>query len=103
MGKVKFLVGFGVGYVLGTRAGHERYDQITGAAQRLWRNPRVQHKVEDARYAAGKAAEQAGGVVADKAGQAQDAVKEQASQLQDVVKEKASSGSGLSGQRYGVG
>ena len=33
IGKLKWLVGFGAGYVLGARAGRERYDQIAGKAQ----------------------------------------------------------------------
>lgn len=45
-GKVLLLIGGAAGYVLGTRAGQERYDQIKGAAGRLWRDPRVQ----DARH-----------------------------------------------------
>ncbi|MCL3837217.1 hypothetical protein [Aeromicrobium duanguangcaii] len=50
-GKLKFLVGIGAGYVLGSRAGRERYDQIVEKAQSLWKNPKVQdatHKVQDA-------------------------------------------------------
>ncbi|RYZ58621.1 MAG: YtxH domain-containing protein, partial [Proteobacteria bacterium] len=40
-GKLTFLVGAAAGYVLGTRSGRERYDQIVGQAQRLWKDPRV--------------------------------------------------------------
>lgn len=43
-------------YVLGTRAGRERYDQISDLARSLWRDPRVQKK-----------ASQAAGVVKDQA------------------------------------
>ena len=42
MAKLSFLVGFGAGYVLGARAGRERYEQI----RRGWKNakddPRLQ-------------------------------------------------------------
>ena len=41
-GKMTFLVGFGAGYVLGTRSGRQRYDQIAGKAQQLWQDRRVQ-------------------------------------------------------------
>ncbi|NNC12675.1 YtxH domain-containing protein [Planctomonas sp. JC2975] len=44
-GKVLFVVGLGVGYVLGTRAGRERYEQIKSAAQRVWESPTVQKQV----------------------------------------------------------
>ncbi len=47
-GKILLLVGFGVGYVLGTRAGRERYEQIKSTAQKLWQDPRVQKQVKHA-------------------------------------------------------
>jgi hypothetical protein len=50
-GKMSFAVGMGVGYVLGTRSGRERYDQIAGKAQELWQNPRVQEKAGQVREA----------------------------------------------------
>ena len=36
------LAAAGVGYVLGARAGQERYEQIKAGAQRVARDPRVQ-------------------------------------------------------------
>ena len=45
-GKFLFVVGLGVGYVLGTRAGRERYEQIRRAAQSVWNQPTVQEGVE---------------------------------------------------------
>jgi hypothetical protein len=71
-GKMSFIVGFGVGYVLGTRSGRERYEQIAGRAQELWRDPRVQ----------------------EKAGHAQQLAKEKAGQAQQLVKGKVASSSG---------
>jgi hypothetical protein len=47
-GKILFVVGLGVGYVLGTRAGREKYDQMKSAALKLWNDPRVQKRVDDA-------------------------------------------------------
>ncbi|HNP14890.1 MAG TPA: YtxH domain-containing protein [Terrimesophilobacter sp.] len=44
-GKLVLLVGIGIGYVLGARAGRERYEAIKRAAGRLWNDPRVQHQV----------------------------------------------------------
>ena len=66
MGKLKWLVVFVAGYVLGARAGRGRYEQISGMAQELWSDARVQKK----------------------AGQAQQVVKEKAGQAQQVIKEK---------------
>ncbi|MEO5708974.1 MAG: hypothetical protein ABIQ59_04045 [Nocardioidaceae bacterium] len=47
-GKIALLVGGAVGYVLGTRAGHERYDQIKAQAESIWTNPKVQEKATQA-------------------------------------------------------
>lgn len=45
-GKVLLVVGLAVGYVLGARAGRERYDQIVGAVSKCWNSPRVQKQVD---------------------------------------------------------
>ena len=45
MGKISFLAGGVVGYVLGTRAGEKRYEQIKKQADKAWQNPAVQEKV----------------------------------------------------------
>jgi hypothetical protein len=47
-GKILLLTGLAVGYVLGTRAGRERYDEIKDAATKLWNDPRVQKPVKQA-------------------------------------------------------
>lgn len=60
-GKILFLAGVGVGYVLGTRAGRERYEQIKAAAARFWNAPVVQHRVDDVQeFVKDKAPEVAG-------------------------------------------
>ena len=41
-GKILLVVGLGIGYVLGTRAGREQYDKIKATAQKFWNDPRVQ-------------------------------------------------------------
>ena len=50
-GKIAFVLGAAVGYVLGTRAGRERYEQIKQGAQTLWNTPPVQKGVAAARGA----------------------------------------------------
>lgn len=45
MGKFSLALGLGVGYVLGSRAGHARYEQIQQAAVRLSGRPEVQEAV----------------------------------------------------------
>jgi hypothetical protein len=48
MKKLTLLVAGGVGYVLGARAGRERYDQIKKMATRVKEDPRVQEKAQQA-------------------------------------------------------
>jgi hypothetical protein len=62
MRKLMLLVAAGVGYVLGTRAGRQRYDQIKGTVNKVAHDPRVQDKTHQA---VDLAREQAA-VVADK-------------------------------------
>jgi len=57
-GKILLVVGIGVGYVLGTRAGRERYDQMKAAVDRFWADPRVKKQVDTAQeYVKDKAPE----------------------------------------------
>lgn len=46
-GKILFVAGLGVGYLLGTRAGRERYEQIKTCTSKLWNAPVVQRRVDD--------------------------------------------------------
>jgi hypothetical protein len=48
MRKLTILIAGGVGYVLGTRAGRERYEQIKGLATKVKDDPRVQEKTQQA-------------------------------------------------------
>ncbi|QEE62435.1 YtxH domain-containing protein [Salinibacterium sp. dk2585] len=45
-GKILILTGLAVGYVLGARAGRQRYEDIKSKAAQFWNDPRVQTKVE---------------------------------------------------------
>ena len=54
--KTSLLVGFAAGYVLGSRAGHERYEQIKAGASRVARNPKVQAAADRVQDAAGQQA-----------------------------------------------
>ena len=45
-GKILFVFGLALGYVLGTRAGRERYEQIKAGAEKVWQDPRVQRQVQ---------------------------------------------------------
>ncbi len=52
MGRLSLGLGFGVGYVLGARAGRARYEQIKQAAAGFMERPEVQQAVEQVRAAA---------------------------------------------------
>jgi hypothetical protein len=52
MGRLSLGLGFGVGYVLGARAGRDRYEQIKEAAAGVLERPEVQQALEKARTAA---------------------------------------------------
>jgi SLT domain-containing protein len=47
-GKIALLVGGAVGYVLGTKAGRQRYEEIKAQAESIWTNPKVQEKATKA-------------------------------------------------------
>ncbi|MEW2508817.1 YtxH domain-containing protein [Streptomyces sp. NPDC046870] len=57
--RLTFLAGLALGYVLGTRAGRERYEQLKKSARRIAQNPAVRNTAETAaqqgRVYAGKA------------------------------------------------
>ncbi|GAA1896655.1 YtxH domain-containing protein [Streptantibioticus ferralitis] len=59
--RLTFIAGAAVGYVLGARAGRDRYEQLRKTAQRIAQNPAVRNTVESAgqqsRELAGKAAD----------------------------------------------
>ncbi|WP_341953362.1 YtxH domain-containing protein [Salinibacterium sp. TMP30] len=49
-GKILLVVGIGIGYVLGTRAGREKYEKIKATAKKMWNDPRIseqRHNAED--------------------------------------------------------
>lgn len=57
--RLTFVAGLALGYVLGTRAGRERYEQLRKSAREISQNPAVRNTVESAtqqgREVAGKA------------------------------------------------
>lgn len=70
MGKLMLLGAGAVGYVLGARAGRGRYDQIATQAQKVWQDPRVQQRKDQAastvKDTVADAAQQAGDLARDK-------------------------------------
>lgn len=41
-GKLMFVAGLGVGYILGARAGREKFDELVARARKMWESPTVQ-------------------------------------------------------------
>jgi hypothetical protein len=41
-GKLMFITGLAAGFVLGSRAGREKYEEIRANAKKVWENPSVQ-------------------------------------------------------------
>ncbi|RKR75735.1 hypothetical protein [Frondihabitans australicus] len=44
-GRLLFVAGAAIGYVLGSRAGHQRYEQIAAGASKVWHSAPVQKQV----------------------------------------------------------
>ncbi|TWG23572.1 hypothetical protein [Actinoplanes teichomyceticus] len=53
-GKLMFLGGLAAGFVLGSRAGREKYEEIRANAQKLWEHPTVQEAAGVAQAQANK-------------------------------------------------
>lgn len=89
MKKLPLLAAFGAGYVLGSRAGRERYEQIRSGARKVSQNPKVQraaHKAQDAAtHQAAAAAELAKDKVSSVASTAADKVRGNDSQVDAQV------------------
>jgi hypothetical protein len=66
-GKLAFVLGAGVGYVLGTRAGRAQFEKIKGWASDAWHDPRVQSTVDDLESKAAGFAKDQGVALKDKA------------------------------------
>ncbi|MET0929051.1 MAG: hypothetical protein ABWX74_06005, partial [Aeromicrobium sp.] len=82
--KLTLLIAAGAGYVLGSRAGRERYEQIKQQTTKAWNNPKVQDTVDTV----STQARSAGADLSSKVGSK---VAETASDVKDKVTDKVSS------------
>ncbi|MFJ8665468.1 YtxH domain-containing protein [Streptomyces sp. NPDC093600] len=64
--KLTFVVGLALGYVIGTRAGRERYEQMKKTARDLSQNPAVRNAAESAAQTGREVAGKAMHVMSDK-------------------------------------
>ena len=81
MFRISFLTGLATGYVLGTRAGRERYEQMKKVARTVADNPTVQQ-------AAGAIQAQAAGLAATAGTKLTDGVRDRVPQLAKDAKAK---------------
>jgi hypothetical protein len=81
MKKLLMLAAGGIGYVLGTKAGRERYEQMRSTVKRVKEDPRVQEKAQHAA----------------------DLAKQKAPIVKDKLAEAADKGSAKAGSSNGAG
>ena len=86
--KSGFLVGLSAGYVLGAKAGEERYQQIVDATSKLRENPGVQRLSGEVNKTVNVSKDRVAETAAAKADQAKDAVASKADQAKDAVASK---------------
>lgn len=66
--RLTFMVGVATGYVLGARAGRERYEQLRKSAQQIAQNPAVRNATESAVLTGRTVASKAAGTVSTRFG-----------------------------------
>lgn len=66
--RLTFIAGLAIGYVFGTRAGRERYEQLRKNARRVAQNPTVRNSVESVSLSGREAATKAFDKVSAKVG-----------------------------------
>ncbi|MFE9253634.1 YtxH domain-containing protein [Streptomyces sp. NPDC006879] len=66
--KLTFVAGLALGYVVGTRAGRERYEQMKKSLRELSQNPAVRNAAETAGQQGRQFAGRAASAVGEKAG-----------------------------------
>ncbi|MBT2505020.1 MULTISPECIES: YtxH domain-containing protein [Streptomyces] len=66
--RLAFIAGLALGYVLGTRAGRERYEQLKKSARQISQNPAVRNAAESAAHQSRDIAGKAFHTVSDRVG-----------------------------------
>lgn len=94
--KAAFFTGFAAGYVMGARAGRERYEQLREAARSMLNQPHVRETVQTLQDVGGEAAETA----RQRAGEAAEAARHKAGEMGGKVTERVSPGRGREATGY---
>ncbi|MGW6456055.1 YtxH domain-containing protein [Streptomyces sp. NPDC055078] len=87
--KVTFVVGLALGYVIGTRAGRERYEQLKKSVREFSQNPAVRNAAESAAHNGRQVAGKAFHAVSDKVG---DRMPESVAERVRSLRERGSNG-----------
>jgi uncharacterized protein YjbJ (UPF0337 family) len=86
--KLGFLIGFGAGYVLGAKAGTERYEQLKRLYGNLISSPEFREASDRAKEAASGSASKVKGAVGTGLEQAKEVASEGASKVKGAVKDR---------------
>ena len=92
--RVVFIAGLGVGFVLGARAGRERYEQLRRMARKVADSPAVQQAAAALQAQAAGYAKSARGKLADRAGAARSKVGEALHERVPGMRSRDSNGDG---------
>jgi hypothetical protein len=74
------IIGFGVGYVLGTKAGRERYRQMYRAFRTVTENPPIRRVIDDTKELTDSSTVKARAILAEQLEQASDIIREKAAE-----------------------
>lgn len=85
MSKITLGIAFAAGYVVGAKAGRDRYEQIRASAQKVAENPTVQSVANTAKDKAGEVASTVAETAKEKAGDAVGAVKEKVAETGPTI------------------
>ena len=91
-GRVGLFIGLGAGYVLGAKAGHERYTQLTRLYANILESPKVKEATDKAKQTVGSGLETA----KDKAGSGLETAKDKANLSAVKMRHRTSDGGDLS-------
>ena len=74
--KLRTAIAFGIGYVLGTKAGRDRYEQLRRTYRRATSNEKVRKVIDQGKDIVDTGTAQVRGVVADQLSQAGDVIRD---------------------------
>ena len=89
--RITFLAGFAVGFVVGTRAGRERYEQMVKLSRKIIEHPAVQNATRTAGAKATELSKAAGQKAADRMPKIAETAKTSASKVRDRIPRRNSS------------